>query len=80
MKPFVWVTAFLLALLFLAGAALIGIDAVNDAEFLTSPKTKIAAGWLMTGLIFLSLGYRGWKSYRRRVHDQNRSATGRLAN
>lgn len=67
MKPFVWATALGLALLFLAGAALTAIDATSEPDFLTSPKTKVAAGWLVTGLMFLSLGVRGWKSHRRNI-------------
>jgi hypothetical protein len=67
MKPFVWSTALGLALLFLAGAVLTAIDATSDPDFLTSPKTKIAAGWLATGLMFLSLGVRGWKYHRRNI-------------
>jgi hypothetical protein len=80
MKPFVWITALLLGLLFLAGAAFTLIDAVNDAEFLTSPKLKIAVGWLVTGLMFLSLGFRGWRSRRRNIRAENQRGTARTSN
>lgn len=80
MKPFVWVTALLLGLLFLAGAAFTAIDAINDANFVTSPKSKVAAGWLVTGLMFLSLGVRGWRSRRRRIRAENQRGTARTSN
>ena len=75
MKTFVWATALGLALLFLAGATLTAIDAMSDPDFLTSPKTKIAAGWLVTGLMFLSLGVRGWKSHRRNLRGAKSNNT-----
>ena len=66
MKPFVWVTAFILAALFLAGAIFTAWDASRHADFLTNPESKIAVGWLVTGLIFVSLALRGWKAARRK--------------
>ena len=65
MKPFVWITALLLAAIFLAGAIFAAVDVMSHANFINDPELKIAAGWLITGLIFLSLGMRGWKNYRR---------------
>jgi len=79
MKPFVWVSALLLGLLFLAGAALTAIDAINDADFVTSPKSRAAAGWLVTGLMFFSLGVRGWRSRWRRMRAENQRGTARTS-
>ncbi len=67
MKRFVWVTALLLAVIFLAGAAFTGLDVLTHADVLKNPELKIAAGWLVTGLLFLSLGVRGWKAHRRKT-------------
>ena len=67
MKPFVWVTALLLAVIFLAGAAFTGLDVLTHADVLKNPELKIAAGWLVSGLLFLSLGMRGWKRHRRKT-------------
>ena len=67
MKRFVWVTALLLAVIFLAGAAFTGLDVLTHANVLQNPELKIAAGWLVSGLLFLSLGVRGWKAHRRKV-------------
>ena len=62
--------------LILAGAVFTALDALTQVDFLTSPKSKVAAGWLVTGLIFLSLGLRGRKAYRRKPvsRDQSPSA------
>jgi hypothetical protein len=65
MKPFVWVTALLLAAIFLAGAVFTGIDVVSHAEIIANPELKVAAGWLVTGLMLLSLGVRGWRTRQR---------------
>ena len=67
MKPFVWVTALLLAVIFLAGAAFTGLDVLSQANILQNAELKIAAGWLVSGLLFLSLGLRGWKAHRRKT-------------
>jgi len=67
MKSFVWVTALFLALIFLAGAAFTGLDVLTHANVLQNPELKIAAGWLVSGLLFLSLGVRGWKAHRRKT-------------
>jgi hypothetical protein len=65
MKPFVWITAFFLSMPFLAGAAFTAYDVMGRADILTTPESKVAVGWLFTGLMFLGLGVRGWKSRRR---------------
>ena len=67
MKPFVWVTALLLAVIFLAGAAFTGLDVLTHANVFQNPELKIAAGWLVSGLLFLSLGVRGWKAHRHKT-------------
>ena len=66
-KPFVWVTALLLAVIFLAGAAFTGLDVLSQANILQNAELKIAAGWLVSGLLFLSLGLHGWKAHRRKT-------------
>jgi uncharacterized PurR-regulated membrane protein YhhQ (DUF165 family) len=75
MKPFVWVTALLLASIFLAGAIFAAVDVLSRAHGLNDPELKVAAGWLVTGLIFLSLGMRGWKTHRRQVHSTKTNAS-----
>jgi len=67
MKRFVWVAALLLAAIFLLGAAFTGLDVLTHADVLKNPELKIAAGWLVSGLLFLSLGVRGWKAHRRKT-------------
>ena len=67
MRPFVWITALLVAGIFLAGALFTGLDVLSHAEVLKNPELKIAAGWLVSGLLFLSLGVRGWKAHRRKT-------------
>jgi len=74
MKPFVWVTVLILSLPFLAGAAFTGYDVLGRPGILTNPESKVAVGWLFTGLMFLSLGVRGWRAHRRRMRaDVQRS-------
>jgi len=61
MKPFVKISAVVLALLCLSGAALSGFDVLTSENILANPELKSAAGWLMTGLMFLALVLRGWR-------------------
>jgi hypothetical protein len=68
MKPFVRITAVVLAVLFLLGAGLAWLDVLTHGNILVNPELKTATGWLMTGLIFLALGLRGW---RRRKRDNS---------
>lgn len=65
MKPFVWITALILSLPFLAGAAFTGFDVLGRPDILTNPESKVAVGWLFTGLMFLGTGVRGWRTHRR---------------
>jgi hypothetical protein len=65
MKPFVWITALVLALPFLAGAGFTAYDVVGKPDLLTNPEAKVAVGWLFTGLMFLGMGVRGWRAHRR---------------
>jgi len=65
MKPFVWITALILALPFLVGAAFITYDVLGRPDILTNPESKVAVGWLFTGLMFLGTGVRGWRAHRR---------------
>ena len=73
MKPFVWVAALLLAVLFLIGAAFTGLDVLTHSDVLRNPELKIAAGWLVSGLLFLSLGVRGWKGHQRKTAPPTKS-------
>ena len=61
MKRFVRVTALGLAVLFLLGAGLAWFEVLTHENILTNPELKSAAGWLMTGLMFLALALRGWR-------------------
>ncbi len=65
MKPFVWVTAFVLAILFLSGAGVACVDLLLEGNLINNPKLKPALGLLVTGIMFLGIGLRGWRSHRR---------------
>jgi uncharacterized membrane protein YciS (DUF1049 family) len=66
MKPFFRITSLVLGILFLIGAAFAWIDLLKYGDPLSDPGLKPAAGWLLTGLMFLALGFRGWRSHRNR--------------
>ena len=66
MKPFVWVTALVLSLPFLGGAAFTTYDVLGRPDILNNPESKVAVGWLVTGMIFFGIGMRGWRAHRRR--------------
>jgi len=59
MKPFVRYTAFVLAVVFLSGAALAWFDVLTQDNIFANPELKTAAGWLTTGLMLLALALRG---------------------
>jgi hypothetical protein len=61
MKPFVRLTALLLAILFLAGAGFAWFDVLTHDNILANSESKTAGGWLLTGLMLLALGLRGWR-------------------
>jgi hypothetical protein len=61
MKPFVRITAVILAVMFLFGAGLAWFDVLTHENILTNPELKAATGWLTTGLMLLALGLRGWR-------------------
>jgi ABC-type uncharacterized transport system permease subunit len=65
MKPFVRYTALFLAIIFLSGAAFVWFDVFTHDNVFTNPELKIAAGWLMTGLMLLGLSVRGWRGRKR---------------
>ena len=65
MKPFIWITSLVLSLPFLGGAVFTAYDVLGHQEILKNPESKVAVGWLFTGLMFLAMGVRGWKSHRR---------------
>lgn len=77
MKPFIWITALVLSLPFLGGAAFTAYDVLGRQDILTNPESKIAVGWLFTGLMFLAMGVRGWKSHRRKIDADDQSGTRR---
>jgi hypothetical protein len=60
-KPFVRITALVLAVLFLTGAAFAWIDVLSRGNLFGDPLVKSAAGFLVSGLMFLALGLRGLK-------------------
>jgi hypothetical protein len=64
MKPFVRIAALSLAAMFLTGAGFAWFDVLTHENVLTNPELKIAGGWLMTGLMLLALGIRGWRRRR----------------
>jgi hypothetical protein len=68
MKPFVRITALVLAILFLIGAGFVWFDVLSHENILANPELKIASGWLMTGLMLLALGVRGWRRRRAQPH------------
>jgi hypothetical protein len=67
MKPFVRYTALVLGMLFVAGAAFAWFDVLTHENILTNPELKTAGGWLMTGLMLLGLGVRGWRRRGKRT-------------
>ena len=77
MKPFIWITALLLSLPFLGGAVFTAYDVLGHQDILNNPESKVAVGWLFTGLMFLAMGVRGWRSHRRQIDAANQRVTGR---
>jgi len=65
MKPFVYRTALVLALLLLFVALSAWIEVLTHGDFFSHPLVKSAAGWSMTGLMFLAVGWRGWRSRKK---------------
>ena len=65
MKPFVHYTALVLGLLFLSAAGFAWFDVLTHDNVFNNPELKIAAGWLMTGLMLLALSVRGWRARKR---------------
>jgi hypothetical protein len=76
MKPFVVYSALVLAIIFLASAALAGFDVLQEGHLLSNPKIKPALGFLVTGGMFLGIGLRGWRT-RRRTNQRNTTETPR---
>ena len=73
MKPFVYYTSLLLALLFLIVAASAWTEVFDQGDFVRNPLAKSAAGWSMTGLMFLAVGLRGWRSHKRKNNETDRT-------
>jgi len=76
MKPFVVYTALALAIIFLAGALLAGVEVLQEEHLLTNPKLKPALGFLVTGGMFLGIGLRGWRARRRQIPSGNPPSAG----
>jgi hypothetical protein len=74
MKPIVRSTILLFATVFLGGAVFAWFDVLTHDNILTNPELKFATGWLMTGLMFLGLGMRGWR-WRRHQSEPNDRTT-----
>ena len=55
---FVHVTALALGALFLVAALLAAAELWREGDVLRNPKLKIAAGWFVSGAIFLAAGLR----------------------
>lgn len=62
MKPLVRYTALIIAIIFLAGSGLAWFDLLQEGNLLSNPKVKPATGFVVTGLMFLGLALRGWRS------------------
>jgi hypothetical protein len=77
MKAFIWITALLLSLPFIGGAVFAAYNVLGRPDILTNPESKIALGWLFTGLMFLAVGVRGWKSRRRKIDIIDQRGKGR---
>jgi hypothetical protein len=71
-KPFIYYTSFFLALLFLIVAASAWTEVFDHGDIFAHPLTKSAAGWSMTGLMFLAVGLRGWRSANRKSKEGDR--------
>ena len=69
MKPIFRVVSIVLALLFLTGAAFAWTDVLTHENVLANPSLKTASGFLMTGLMFLGIGLRGWLPRKRRTDE-----------
>ena len=66
MKAFFIYSALALALVFLGGAALAGVELLHEGNIFTDPKVKPALGFLVTGIMFLGIAIRGLRSRKRR--------------
>jgi hypothetical protein len=64
-STFVRVTALILGTLFLVAAATAAIDLWREGAWLSNPKLKVAAAWLMSAALFFAIGLRGWRWRRR---------------
>jgi hypothetical protein len=73
MKPFVRIAALSLSVMFITAAAFAWFDVLTHENVLTNPELKIAGGWLMTGLMLLALGIRGWRRRRNQSGSTHRS-------
>jgi hypothetical protein len=77
MKLFFRVTSLVLGILFLTGAAVAWIDFFKYGHAISDPGLKQAAGWSLTGFMFLALGLRGWRARRKRRTETGQSERGK---
>lgn len=67
MKPFIWITALILSLPFLASAAFTGYNVLERPDILANPESKVPLGWLFTGMMFFGISLRGARTGVRRA-------------
>jgi len=72
-KPFVRYTALVLGILFLSGAGFAWFDVLTHDNVFNNPELKIAAGWLITGLMLLGFSVRGWRGRKRNPSPSSES-------
>ena len=73
MKPIFRFVSLVMALLFLTGAAFAWTNLLGHENLLADPLLKTASGFLMTGLMFLALGLRGWRPRKRQGTNTTRT-------
>jgi hypothetical protein len=64
MKPFIRITAILLATVFLIATAFAWVELLQQGNLLSNALVKPASAWLVTGLMFLALALRGWRGHK----------------
>ena len=73
MKPIFRFVSIVMALLFLTGAGFAWTNLLSHENLLADPLLKSASGLLVTGLMFLALGLRGWRPRKRQSTEPTRT-------